>query len=177
MSQVKNNVMLINDIGSRKFETPIENDIPAGDNFTRAKLDGGNSAVYVVYPEPNFNETKPRVQPASCLVESDSSQTSLKFVARSFQGLNKEGLLLFEHHNYCGNGQLYKSDDRDINAQFPHGKREGVSSFIVYQGKWALFTGINYQGTQLGGTTFGPGTYKPDIGAHDRIQSVRREQN
>ena len=177
MSQVKNNVTLFNDIGSRTFETPIEYDIPASDNYTKAKLDGGNSAVYVVYPQPKLNETKPTVQPASCLVESDSSQTSLGFVARSFQGLNKEGLILFEHHNYCGNGKLYKDDDRDINSDFPSGKRAGVSSFIVYQGEWALFTGINYQGTQLGGKTFGPGTYRPNIGAHDRIQSVRRERN
>ena len=177
MSQVKNNVMLINDIGSRKFETPIEYDIPARENFTKAKLDGGKSAVYVVYPEPDLNKTKPTMSHASCLVESDSSQTSLGFVARSFQGLNKEGLILFEHHNYCGNGKLYKDDDRNINADFPSGERGGVSSFVVYEGEWALFTGINYQGTQLGGTTFGPGTYKPDIGAHDRIQSVRRERN
>ena len=177
MSQVKNNVTLINDIGSRSFETPIEYNIAASENYTKAKLDGGNSAVYVVYPQPELNETKPTVLPASCLVESDSSQTPLDFVARSFQGLNKDGLILFEHHNYCGNGKLYKDDDRNINADFPSGKRDGVSSFIVYRGEWALFTGINYQGTQLGGTTFGPGTYRPDIGAHDRIQSVRRERN
>ena len=151
--------------------------IAASENYTKAKLDGRNSAVYMVYPEPNLNKTKPTMVHANCLVESDSSQTSLGFVARSFQGLNKEGLILFEHHNYCGNGKLYKDDDRDINSDFPSGKRDGVSSFIMYQGEWALFTWINYQGTQLGGMTFGPATYRPNIGAHDHIQSVRREQN
>lgn len=174
---VQNALTLSSNLGGEDF-MGIDRNVPASSNYTKAAVKGGTASMYVVYPQPDFNEIKPTTQPASKVIET-TSPVQLGFVARSLHGFDKEGIIIFEHHNYCGNGKLYKQSNVDLSTDFPVGDSRGASSFIVYEGKWNLYTGQNYTGTWLYGQTFGPGIYRPDIGtgAHDMIMSVKRVQD
>ena len=188
---VQNALTLSSNLGGEDF-TGIDRNVPASSNYTKAAVKGGTASMYVVYPQPDFNDIKPTThaqaptkqaptcttQPASKVVET-TSPVQLGFVARSLHGFDKDGIIIFEHNNYCGNGKLYKQSNVDISTEFPIGDSRGASSFIVYEGKWNLYTGQNYTGTWLYSQTFGPGIYKPDIGtgAHDIIRSVKRVQD
>lgn len=128
---VQNALILSSNLGSEDF-TGIDRNVPASSNYTKAAVKGGTASMYVVYPQPDFNEIKPTKQapttqaptctpqPASKVVET-TSPVQLGFVARSLHGFDKDGIIIFEHQNYCGNGKLYKQSNVDISSEFPIG--------------------------------------------------------
>jgi len=121
------------------------------------------------------------------LLSTEAAQTAyqnLGSTARSYQGFDKDGLILFEHTNYAGNGVNYRESDADITSSFPSGV-PGVSSFLVYRGVWELYIGVNFTGGLVninGKSSFGPGTkisslYHDEPSVNDQIKSVKKIQD
>ena len=172
MAQASNAVVLSGTLGSEKI-FGSKRDIPGDNKMTMAKVDG-SSSFYVVYREPQYQETGWDSK-CSKIVDS-STEIELGFNARSTQGWDKAGISVFEHIHYCGTGETYRSSYPDITGTFPSGDR-GASSIIVTKGMWALYSGKNYKGIQIAvnrQNEFGPGARIPFIEpANDMVKSVK----
>ena len=170
-----NGLVLIGAIGSSQPIYNLQRDLPAKAQYSRGSIEGDKS-MYVVYSTPAF---APDQQGASHIIESVSPvETWIGFDARSTQGFDKRGIVLFEHDQYRGNGKLFVQSAANLENTFGAGTGEGVSSFIVYKGVWALYTGTNFKGTQImlnGSIEFGPGTKMSFVGAaaNDLAKSVQ----
>ena len=174
MSQARNLLKLSGDLVSDSIRGSSR-DIDPSSKFTKGRVDG-NDSFYVIYPEPNYMDDEPDSQRKSKVIKT-SAETEIGFVARSAQGWNKEGISLFEHRNFCGTGETYKSSNEDITSTFPPGKDEGLSSFIVWTGIWSVYKDKNY-GLKIninGKDEFGPGTQICVItgAANDLIKSIK----
>ena len=172
MAQASDPLVLSGTLGSEQIYG-ARRDIPASNKMTLAKV-GGSTSFYVVYRDPDYQETN---WSAECSKVVDSStEIELGFPARSTQGWNKVGISLFEHIYYCGTGATYKSSYPDISGTFPAGDR-GVSSFIVMKGVWAIYSEKNYKGIQIsvdGQNEFGPGSRITFIQpGNDMVKSVK----
>ena len=153
-----------------------EKDISENLELTAGKVDGTKS-FYVVFRQINFQESNWDSY-CSKLIDS-ANETQLGFVARSAHGYDKKGITVFEHGYYCGTFETYVASNPDITPSFPGGnKGSGVSSFIVWDGVWALFTGKNYKDIQIeidGKKEFGPGCRIEFMNAdNDLTKSVER---
>ena len=89
----------------------------------RAKCTGTQS-LFVIYSQTNYAP-----QSKSKVVENTTSE-NLGVPIKSLQDFDKQGLILFPHRNYCGQGHLFKQSDTNIADQFPTGKPEGVSAHM-----------------------------------------------
>lgn len=155
-------------------------DLPSEDGtYTQAKM-GGTESIFVVYRSTNMS-TAANGEEAGIIVDS-TSYKSVGFTIRSFQGFDKDGLILFEHSNYAGNGVNYRESDANIGASFPASGPKGVSSFLVYKGIWELYIQPNFQGGKIkvnGKDRFGPGTIVQFVGksVNDKVLSVKKVQD
>ncbi len=136
-------------------------------SYTRAMCEGARS-FYVIYDRESFA--------ANCksLIVDSTTERDMGRPIRSLQGYNKQGLILFPHPNYCGQGALFTQDDPNILDQFPEGS-EGVSAVVVHKGTWALYSEPNHRGTRIsinGKDSFGPGTCIT-YGGYDKVKSVK----
>ena len=155
-------------------------DLPTEDGaFTKAKLEQDGASLFVVYGSPNMS-TGEKGSEGAKIIDS-SNYESAGFTIRSFQGFDKDGLILFEHANYAGNGVNYRQSDANIKNSFPTNDPRGVSSFIVNKGVWEFYIRPNFQGGKLkidGKNQIGPGTYTyVGDGVNDRITSVKKVQH
>lgn len=169
-SGTTNGLILVSKHGESEAKYNQESNVPQSD-YMKAKADGSQS-LFVIYDKPNFAAGS-----ASELVESTQTVQFGRPI-KSFQGYNKKGLVLFPHPNYCGQGGKFTQSDPDITDAFPPATSEGVSSLIVKEGEWILYSEKNYRGTKIqisGRETFGPGTYIKS-GGYDMVQSVKRVQ-
>ena len=173
-AQISNAIILSSQIGSSPPIYGYDRDIPAGDEFTKGKVDGSDS-FYIVYSKPDFNDDSTTTPQDSTIVNS-TDNVDLGFTARSTQGWDKVGITVLEHYWYGGTGHTYITSNPDITPEFPPEKREGASSFIVMKGVWSLYTEKNYNGIKItidGKDEFGPGDKVPEIGAaSDRVLSI-----
>ena len=149
---------------------PVYDSRPSVDrnDYVRAKCTGTQS-LFVIYSQTNY-----AAQSKSKVVENTTSE-NMGVPIKSLQGFDKQGLILFPHPNYCGQGHLFKQSDTNIADQFPPGKPEGVSAFIVTHGTWALYDRPNYQGIRIkvgSKDQFEPGTYIAH-GGFDMVQSIK----
>ena len=155
-------------------------DLPSEDGtYTQAKM-GGTESIFVVYRSTNMS-TAAKGEEAGIIVDR-TSYKSVGFTIRSFQGFDKDGLILFEHSNYAGNGVNYRESDANIGASFPASGPKGVSSFLVYKGIWELYIQPNFQGGKIkvnGKDRFGPGTIVQFVGksVNDKVLSVKKVQD
>ena len=102
--------------------------------------------------------------------------TEFGFTAESAQGFNRDGITVFEHYFFCGNGKSYTSSNPNITQDFPTGKIPGASSIIITKGWWSLYTDTTYNSIVNfnGGTRFGPGTRITGLqGYNDRVKSIK----
>ena len=136
--------------------------------YTQASCTG-DSTLYVVYSEPNLA--------GACTTVETTAVVNFGQPIRSFQGYDKKGIILFTNTNYGGQAELFKQSDTNIKDAFPTGQYNGVSSFIVRSGKWALYSKENYGGTRLtlqGRDTFGPYEEMSYLGpANDQVASIK----
>ena len=107
-------------------------------------------SFFVVYTAANYaiDETG-----KSYLVPSNPMSGSTEVIRtdapiRSFQGfvVEKPGIVVFQHHNYKGNGHQFQTTAQSIDDYFDYDQRDGVSSYIVTGGKWKLCLEENLQG-------------------------------
>ena len=172
MAQASDPIVLSGSLGSEQIYG-ARRDIPQSDRMTMGKVDG-SKAFYVVYRDPNYQETGWTAE-SSKIVDS-SRDIEFGFTARSTQGWDKVGISVFEHIYYCGTGETYKSSYPDITGTFPAGGR-GASSFIVMKGVWAIYSERNYKGIQIavdGRNEFGPGSRISFINpANDMVKSIK----
>ena len=148
--------------------------IPSSNGYTQSKIDGPAS-YFVVYSVPDYNNHPHATSTKSAIVDSQNT-TSAGFTIESAQGFNKEGIAVFEHYFFCGNGKSYTSSNPNITADFPIGKIQGASSIIITKGWWSLYTGPNYTNivTFNGGSRFGPGTRITGLQSdNDKVQSIQ----
>lgn len=154
-------------------------DLPSNPAYTKALVEGHQS-LYVVYAQPKMATAQFGESPG--VVVDKESFTSLGIHVRSFQGFDKDGLILFEHSNYAGNGVNYRQSDPNIDNEFPAGKPAGVSSFIINKGIWELYVNPDFKGGKVtldGTSQFGPGTKISFVGVsiNDSIRSVKKVQD
>jgi len=119
-----------------------------GGNYTKAKCDGVKS-TYIIYENENFDGTG-----ASQLVETEEV-VDFPQPIRSFQGYNKNGIMIFPDSGYGGQGTLYSQSVKNITGTYPN----GIASIIVRKGEWVLYSGQNFMGTKIEAgdmSTFGP---------------------
>ena len=164
-------IILYNSVGSQTFSNSVES---IEEDYDEASLTGTKS-IYVVYDVKNFNKDNFNFPSRSEIVDSVDRVELKKRPPRSLQGFNSTGIILFQGSNYGWAGVLYEESIDDILESFPTGQK-GVSSFIVMEGKWALFTDINHTGTQLsieGVSEFVPGMRVPTM-ENDKVRSVKR---
>ena len=183
MSKAK--LILSGEIGTREAFGNDRN-VAESDALNRCRVQNTNS-MYVVYNQPNFSDMPPPVNDegqvidddSGSVVVSDTSDVSVEFNVRSFQGFDTTGIVIFEHQFYNGTAINYTRSNPDISRAFPTNEEGGASSFIVNRGVWSLYTGQNYNGTMLtleGRSQFTPGTriQIPNNSAPDnKIRSVR----
>ena len=147
-------------------------DVCTDDDYEQGRIDGVQS-FYIVYSTPQYGEGDPSTQ--SVIVDSQHN-VKFGFKVRSAQGWDKKGITLMEHFNYRGTGVTFSNTEVDVTSSFPTGQSQGVSSFIVMRGVWALYTGKNSGGTRIrinGVSEFGPGYQTESLGAvNDLIQSI-----
>ena len=149
-----------------------DTDVSTDDDYEKGRIDGRES-FYIVYSTPRYGEGISSTQ--SVIVDSQSD-VKFGFKARSTQGWDKKGITLMEHSNYRGTGVTFSNTEVDITSSFPTGQSQGVSSFIVMKGVWALYTGKNLGRTRIrinGVSEFGPGYRTEFLGVvNDLIQSI-----
>lgn len=166
-------ITLYNSIGSQTFKDTVQS---IEEDYDAAKLTGPKS-IYVVYDVKDLNKPYSNFPSRSEIVESSEivEPVPLELVKRpprSLQGFNSTGIILFQGSNYGWSGILYEESVDDVQDSFP----EGVSSFIVMEGRWALFTDINQTGTQMeieGVSEFRPGMRVPTM-EDNRVRSIKR---
>ena len=167
--------------GVERKDEGREDSLPADNVYTHGML-GSTDDLYIVYNLP-FSPNGPHNRETQILESTDVMQ--LDFQVRAFRGYPKDGIILFQHPGYNGEGKAYDSSAGDITEYFPTAhSNKGVSSMIITQGQWQLYGQKNQGGSPLfirGETTFGPGRYT-DVGpnaadgAGDKVQSIRRIQ-
>lgn len=149
-----------------------DTDVSTDDDYEKGRIDGTQS-FYIVYSTPQYGEGASSTQ--SVIVDSQY-EVKFGFKVRSTQGWDKKGITLMEHSNYCGTGVTFSNTEVDITSLFPTGRFQGVSSFIVMKGVWALYTGKNRGGTRIkinGVSEFGPGYQTESLGVvNNLIQSI-----
>ena len=149
-----------------------DRDVSIDDDYRKGRIDGIES-FYIVYSTPQYGKGAPSTQ--SVIVDSQYD-INFGFMARSAQGWDKNGITLMEHSNYRGRGVTFTHTEVDITSLFPTRQSQGVSSFIVMKGVWALYTGKNLGRTRIkinGVSEFGPGYQSEFLGAvNDLIQSI-----
>lgn len=123
----------------------------------------------------DFDDTHDHSSDSYRIVEKTTKQ-SFGYYARSFQGFDKNGIVLFEHHFFCGTAKDYIDSQSSIASAFP-ASDAGASSMIVSKGVWSLHTKEHYGGTKInigGVDEFGPGTRLESFGAaEDKVKSVQ----
>lgn len=164
-------LILISSVGPSDPYYNEKSDVNPKDGYTKAKCNGDRSC-FVVYDQKDFGED------SKSLIVDDKNEKDMGSSILSFQGYDKEGIILFTHHNYCGKAELYTTDKADISDQFPPGVKPGVSSLVVYKYTWELYTEPNYRGPKIsidGKTSFGPGSRIPFVGgsANDKAMSIK----
>lgn len=147
-----------------------QKDIPLVNDYTKGKMTN-NKSMFIAYAWPGYNAWDYGLSPG-VIVEETSTQ-DLGMIVRSVQGFDREGIILFEYRNYTGNALLLRESKASVKQEFPDGWG-GITSFVVYRGVWALYTGENYTHTQVvidGKSEFGPGSKIPFVGAANNIIS------
>lgn len=133
--------------------------------YTKGKVDCSDS-YYVIYSGANF------IEPGSKAIVDSSYVTDFGFAAKSAAGFKKDGITLFQHYSFSGNGQNFTDSVPDTTVLFP-----GISSFIVTKGWWTLYTGKNFTGQMVTNrkiTKFGPGIrYDVPLEFNDKVQSIQ----
>ena len=162
--------------GTKKYFSTTSS-IQAGYNRADAVQTGGNGTIWIVYTVQNWDHDHPGDRCTEYIVEANTGSVDVNPAnVRSAQGFNvsNPGIILFEHSQYRGYGQLNTSDNPDLTGSFSQGQVSGVSSAIVTGGIWALYKGYNYSGTKLGGSDIGPGRH--DFGflaVNDLAKSIK----
>ena len=150
--------------------------IQPGYNKAAAINTSGDGTLWVVYTVKNWDHDHPGDRCTEHIVDPNTGSANVDPEnTLSAQGFNvsNPGIILFEHSQYRGYGQLNTSDNPDLTQSFSQGSVSGVSSAIVTGGVWTLYKGFNYTGTQLGGE-IGPGRH--DFGfltTNDLAKSIK----
>ena len=142
--------------------------------YTQGKVDGSDS-YFIVYGVDKFDVQD--LNPSGQRVVVDSNQTTeFGFTARSAQGFDKSGIVLFQHGHFSGQAKLYTKSNPDITGTFPSNSDGGVSSFIVHKGWWSLYTEKNYLSSPVNinrVVRFGPGSrVNLSLESNDKVQSI-----
>ena len=159
-------------------------DVPDKEGAIAARVDG-NATAYIIYKMVDFEISN---EGGTSKVVDSTSKVDAGWNIRSFQSRDKKGIILFSKRFYGGRIALLTQSSRKITDAFnlPAGQEAGLSSFIVYEGTWSIFTDENYHGTKLqmevNGkvvTEFGPGIYMCEMiyeGTHldDKAVSVQK---
>ncbi len=137
---------------NRSVDTSLE--------LTAGRLEDNKApSIYFVYSKPDFDDVHDHDANSSKIVETTDS-IDFGWNCASFQGFLQDGIILFEHHYYCGTARDFNDSLSDLTPDFPEGDKD-VTAFVVTKGVWALYTGTHYSGIQInvsGETEFGPGT-------------------
>ena len=135
----QNGLILIDANGSESQPKYDPNTDQRG-NYIAAQVTGPLS-FYVVYSSESY-------QGDSRIIRSES-RVEMGFTIRSYQGCDKQGIVLFTDYNFCGQLGQFTTEDTDITDQFPAGKKDGASSAIAWTGKWRLYKQQNFQGGHI----------------------------
>ena len=171
----KNGLILSNNQGLSQTMT-VYGDISSisDSKYEQGKMDGTNS-YFVVYSVPNYYDNPTAASTVSTVVDCQDT-TRFGFNVKSAQGFDRNGITVFEHYYFCGNGKDYTESNSDITVNFPPNTIPGASSIIITKGWWSLYSQKNYQGliTINAGTRFGPGTRINGLGSvNDKVQSIK----
>lgn len=150
-------------------------------NHTRATMvSGGNMpTMWFVYSADHWGHADSGTGTSRSVGISGGAGIQTPFAIKSAQGFNvtDPGVVVFEHSQYRGYGNLYENSVPDLTASFPQGKVPGVSSVYISGGVWTLYNGYDYTGEVLSYNEkeeLGPGFY--DFGAlpvNDQAKSLK----
>ena len=132
--------LILIDSGNSESDPKFNNNTNQGGDYVAARVQGTYS-FYVVYSEENY-------EGRSCIIKSEC-RVDPGFTIRSYQGRDKQGIVLFTDYNFCGQLGQFTTEDTDITDQFPAGKKDGASSAIAWTGKWRLYKQQNFQGGHI----------------------------
>ena len=178
MAQTTNALLIKNAHGVTQEIFQPNSSIDTSVSYTEAnvKISDHKKSFYVVYSE----ETYRSAGSGTALVPSDpvsgsSDPIQTAFSIRSAQGfdLNTPGLVMFQHNNYLGYGQQFRSKDANITDSFPTGQIDGASSFICTGGEWKLHTTRRFRGRSVS-VTKGQFCNLSDFGLDDKVKSVHQ---
>ena len=130
-------------------------------DYVKARVTGSYT-FYVVYSQTDFL--------GSSRIVRNRNTEDVGFVIRSFQGRDKQGIVLFTHVNYCGQAGQFIARDDDITDMFPSGG-EGASSAITCSGKWRLYKETNCNGPVI--QDLEGGTDSPQLARNDKCKSLK----
>ena len=123
------------------LDTPIRSDDPniAADKYESAVVNDGQ---WIVYDAPNYGP-KGGTTKSQVLTKASGRQRLAFSNVRSIRRVNtfeSDGVVVYEHPNYCGDQEAIYSSVGQLNL--------GVSSMIVSGGRWELYTKENFEHVQ-----------------------------
>ena len=142
-------------------------------NCTLARCDGDNT-TYVVYRQTDYNSSSNKDD--TSFVVDGREQVHTGWPIKSFQSQAKTGIILCAFKYYGGRMELLEGTCKDITGMFPLGVTGGLSSFIVNEGTWSLYSSDDTKISVDGKAEFVPGDRVPDIiHQNDVVKSVVRK--
>ena len=140
--------------GTKKLYNSPQASIPG--NYSRARVlpsqPSQPPSMWVIYKFENWDHSCPEDRPEiPAIVEVGGEGVDLKTEIRSVQGFNRmnPGIILFEHSQYRGYGNLFQSTVNDLTSGFTQGIVLGACSFIITGGVWNLYTQRNCNGPAM----------------------------
>ena len=139
-------------------------------NCTLAKCDG-DKTTYVVYRKADYDSSSNK-DDTSFVVDS-REEVHTGWPIKSFQSEAKTGIILCAYQYYGNKMVLLEDTCNDITKMFA---MNGLSSFIVNEGTWSMYTSDSTKISIDGKEKFGPGDRVPDmVHLNDVVKSVVRE--
>ena len=179
MSAVSGPLHLISTSGTQDYYNST-GDISSDDGYTQAQvLDSNPKSLWVVYTVSDWDHGNPQDDSSATVVEPNGAVFSTTKPIMSAQGFNIQNpaAILFEHSNFRGYGNEFRSSIESLSNSFQQGTITGVSSAIITGGIWNLFTGANFTGKKLsfdGVQDLGPGSYNFGcLPANDQAKSLK----
>ena len=152
-------------------------DIQPGYTSAAAVDTGENGTLWVVYTVKDWDHDHPADNTTVHVIDANTGSVNVSpGNILSAQGFNvrNPGIIMFEHSQYRGYGQLIQNNVKDLTQSFDQGKVSGVSSVIITGGVWALYKGYNCTGTHLGDAQLKPGRYNfGHLSINDQAKSAK----